>query len=179
MSGNEERPPMNQKPWYREPWLWFLIALILSSVGAGTTMVIIAMKNPDTVVRDDWYRDGRAIHRSLERDAEARRLGLVGELTVDELTGELFFELKGAGTERLERLEIELLHPTLEKLDQTVVLRRAGPGIRFRGDLDRFIAGRWLAAVIPLGEMEESQRWRLKKRISLPASDPIRFDPKE
>ncbi len=170
---------MDQKPWYREPWPWFLIALILSSMGAGITTVIIALKDPDPVVRDDWYRDGRAIHRFLERDAAARRLELVGELTVDELTGELFFELKGAGTEGLERLELELLHPTLEKLDQTVVLRRSGPGIRFRGELDRFIAGRWSVAVVPLGEMEESQSWRLKKRIVLPASDPIRFDPKE
>jgi hypothetical protein len=59
------------KPWYRQFWPWFLIALPATSVVAGLTTLAIAIRNQDSLVRDDWYKDGKAINQSLARDAEA------------------------------------------------------------------------------------------------------------
>ena len=50
----------NTKPWYREPWPWFLISLPATAVAAGITTVWIAATNADGLVVGDYYKAGDA-----------------------------------------------------------------------------------------------------------------------
>ena len=49
------------KPWYRQFWPWFIIALPASAVVAGLTTVWIAMQTTDSLVvqSDDGVRNAR------------------------------------------------------------------------------------------------------------------------
>ncbi|MCW8926282.1 MAG: FixH family protein [Xanthomonadales bacterium] len=43
----------DNRPWYRQFWPWFIIALPASAVVAGLLTLWIAMSNPDYLVIDD------------------------------------------------------------------------------------------------------------------------------
>ncbi|MDX2349593.1 MAG: FixH family protein, partial [Porticoccus sp.] len=45
---------MDTKPWYRQFWPWFLMALPGSVVIAGLTTVYIAFNGADTLVNDNY-----------------------------------------------------------------------------------------------------------------------------
>jgi hypothetical protein len=62
-------------PWYKQFWPWFLMALPASAVVAGIATVVIAMTNPDGLVKDDYYKAGLGINRTLEREQQAAALG--------------------------------------------------------------------------------------------------------
>ena len=58
-------------PWYRQFWPWFLILLPASVVVAGLTTLYIANRHADDLVVDDYYKDGLAINRQLEKKQRA------------------------------------------------------------------------------------------------------------
>ena len=65
----------NTPPWYRQFWPWFLIALPGSVVIASLVTVYIAFSGADSLVVDNYYRDGLAINQVLEQDRRAEALG--------------------------------------------------------------------------------------------------------
>ena len=65
---------IESKPWYRQFWPWFLIAIPSSSVVMGVVMINLAMSGNDSLVRKDWYKDGMAINQRMEK-----RLDVTGE----------------------------------------------------------------------------------------------------
>lgn len=152
-------------PWYRFFWVWFIVILLGTTISAALWTVRIAFENADSLVRDDWYADGTQINRRLEKEQAARRLGIRADLRVDAMTGEVSLELIGAGSEALESLRLELSHPTQASRDHVLLLERDSFG-RFRGQLERRIAGRWYAILGPGGEGADA--WRLTHTLQLP-----------
>ncbi len=144
-----------EKPWYRQFWPWFIMALPASAVVAGISTVVIAVKNQDSLVRDDWYKEGRAINQNMARDESAGRLGIVANVHVDALTGEITVSLKHDNPAQAtpSQLQLALSHPTQADADQSVVLLRGSDGI-YHGHLQRALHGRF---DIELGDSE----WRL------------------
>ena len=63
------------RPWYREPWPWFLMSLPATAVIAGVTTVVIAIQSADGMVVGDYYKAGLAINQTLQREALAAQLG--------------------------------------------------------------------------------------------------------
>ena len=43
----------DSKPWYRQPWVWFLIALPMTAVVGGLVTMYIAATTSDGLVVDD------------------------------------------------------------------------------------------------------------------------------
>ncbi|MDO8266777.1 MAG: FixH family protein [Moraxellaceae bacterium] len=149
------------KPWYRQFWPWFLIALPATSVVAGLSTLAIAILNQDSLVRDDWYKDGKAINQSLARDDAAAALGLSAELQMDHVTGEISAILVSAKSiPAPEILTLTLSHPTLATQDQSVVLTRRPDG-HYQGMLTHDLQGRHY---IELGNAE----WRLRSTRDFP-----------
>ena len=58
---------MDSQPWYRQFWPWFLIALPATVVVAGLTTWWIAAHKADSLVVDDYYKEGLAINRQLRK----------------------------------------------------------------------------------------------------------------
>jgi len=82
----------DSKPWYRQFWPWFLIAIPFSSVVMGVVMINLAISGKDSLVREDWYKDGMAINQRLDKQLKAKELGIKAELTLDKSSGDLFLD---------------------------------------------------------------------------------------
>jgi hypothetical protein len=72
-----------KRPWYREPWVWLMIALPASAVVAGMITIYLAVVTSDGLVVDDYYKRGKAINRVLARDMAAARYQLKATIDID------------------------------------------------------------------------------------------------
>ncbi|MBI5504996.1 MAG: FixH family protein [Deltaproteobacteria bacterium] len=161
------------KPWYRQFWPWFVIALPASAVVAGVATLVIALDNADSVVSEDWYRRGQSINQELARDAVAASEHISALLSVGP-DGSVTVEVDGGGAPGAA-LKLELHHPTDPERDSSTELRSDGRG-RFAGSIRRAVesapggaapvvaGGTWDVSLQPLGG-----DWRLHARVSLPA----------
>jgi hypothetical protein len=153
------------KPWYREPWPWFLISLPATAVIAGVTTVWIAATSADGLVVGDYYKAGLAINQTLARDDAARALALTATLQRDD--GALALTLAGRLQAWPDQLSLTLAHPTRQGLDQTLVLSHAGGG-RYRTSLPALPAGKWHAQLA-----DSASAWRLSGVLHTPFSQPV------
>jgi hypothetical protein len=60
--------PPPAPPWWKHGHLWLVIAGPVAVVVAGLTTVWIAVRSPDPVVAEDYYRRGMEINQTLARD---------------------------------------------------------------------------------------------------------------
>lgn len=151
-------------PWYRQFWPWFLIALPAISVVFSVATLVVAVRNADSLVRDDYYKAGLALNRefALERVAAARDLR--AELRVAD--GELVVALSGQGIDPRSELVLLLAHPTAAARDLELRLRAAPDG-GWRAALPAPLHGPWHASLAPAGG-----GWRLAARIDFDAASP-------
>jgi uncharacterized protein len=139
-------------PWYREPWPWILIALPLSAVIAGFATLIIAIEHQDGLVAEDYYKQGLAINRVLERESRAIALGLSAQVMI---SGErIRIGLAGAG-DLPATIVVRFIHPTRSGEDRSIVLEAIANGW-YEGAMPGMASGRWRVHV------EDDQGiWRL------------------
>lgn len=111
----------DQRPWYREPWVWFVAALPAVAVAASFAALGFAIATDDGVVAEDYYKQGLAVNQVLRREARARELHLAATAI---FSGRgVAIELSGA---KEAALRLRLIHPTRSGLDQTVMLTPSG-----------------------------------------------------
>jgi hypothetical protein len=54
--------------WWRHGHVWLVIAGPVAVVVAGVVTVLIALRHPDPVLAEDYYRRGIEMNRTLARD---------------------------------------------------------------------------------------------------------------
>ncbi len=146
-------------PWYRQFWPWFLLALPATAVIAGIATVIIAMQTHDTLVSDDYYKDGLAINQDLKREQLARDMGLKAHISVNR-RNELRIQMSASEPlAAFPALEIVLTHPTLASMDiaLTALIDRNGDYAVQQATIP---AGHWYIRIEAPG-----QDWRLNGSI--------------
>ncbi|MCA1978862.1 MAG: FixH family protein [Thiobacillus sp.] len=153
-----------RKPWYREPWPWFLMSLPATAVVAGIATVWIAFTNYDGLVVGDYYKAGLAINQTLARDDAARALGLAATLRTRD--GALNVALTGKPNAWPEQLTLTLAHPTHQGQDRTVILHHAGNGT-YRAAMPALHPGKWHAQLTDSGAT-----WRLAGGVRAPFDQP-------
>lgn len=153
-------PALHSKPWYREPWPWFLISLPASAVAAGLVTVWIAATSADGLVVGDYYKAGLAINQTLARDDAARALAL--SATIKSENGGLALALSGRMQAYPEQLILTLVHPTRQGMDQTLTLDHIGGG-RYRAALPLLPAGKWQVQLT-----DHEAAWRLGGVLHIP-----------
>lgn len=143
-------------PWYREPWMWLVIALPSAAVAGGVLTLVLAVSSRDELVRDDFRKEGLAIYLDPERDEAARRVGARARLSVDGSAG----TLRAAVTMDVGAMPGELVavlsHATRAEYDRLLSLRRAGPG-EYVATLDTLPSGHWYVELTPV-----DRSWRLR-----------------
>ena len=72
------------RPWFREPWVWLLIALPASAVLGGIVTIWLAVSTDDGLVADDYYKRGLEINKKLDRDSAANNYDLVANVQISE-----------------------------------------------------------------------------------------------
>lgn len=160
-----DRPDAVQ-PWYRQFWPWFVIALPTAVVIASIVTMIIAFTHKDSIVQDNYYKDGLAINQRLAQDERAAALGLEGQLSLDAVTGELRLALQGELAALPPALTLQFEHPLHATADFAVTLRAIGVAGDYRADLDQPIDGRWHTTLSPA-----SGEWRLRQTIEVGGAD--------
>jgi len=160
MAMSEPFPGGDTEPWYRQFWPWFIFSLPACVVVAGLVTVYIAIEGADDLVVDDYYKDGLAINRQLEKEQRARDLGITAQLS---FSGEQV-ALNVSGPVTAGELTLLLSHPMEADRDFSVALRRIAPG-SYQAVLPHPVGLHWHWIV----EMPPPDSWRLDGSIQ--ASD--------
>jgi len=148
------------KAWYKQFWPWFLIALPGSVVIASVATIIIAVKNPDSVVVDDYYKAGLGINRNLSREQLASQLGIKSQLKInDKRQATVILAAKEGAIPAA--LTLRFMHPTMADRDQAVLLTRIDT-MTFRGNVKPLSSGIWNIVI----ESDEPS-WRIQERINI------------
>lgn len=164
------------KPWYRQPWAWFLLTPLITIVIVMTAFISVSVKMADDVVVDNYSREGRMYNERLEQDLHAKTLNMHADIEFDLATFEAWMTL--TGDDDPESLVLLLQHPTEADLDQTVVLKRTATG-RYRGDLDASLAyRRYLQLFVGQSEADRTQSaWRLKAEMNFSEQQSVSLVP--
>lgn len=110
-------------PWYRQFWPWALMAGPAAVIVAGAVTLWLALRTPEALVVDDYYKQGKAIHLLMQRDQTARDWGLQAQWQrqADRIQVKMTASRDYAWP---EQLELQLLHPVDARQDQRLLLMR-------------------------------------------------------
>ena len=158
-------PQAPVRPWYRHRWPWFIMLGPAAVMLATAVTVWLAIRQPDAVVVDDYYRRGKAINQDLRRDRAATALRLAFTARYDAGNGVLEGRLESFGRPMRAPFRILFAHPTLPGKDLVLTARPDARGVA--------------AVRLPALEMthwrvvieDEGRAWRLARGWS-PASTP-------
>ncbi len=148
-------------PWYKQFWPWFIFMLPASVVVAGITTVFIAFNNADSLVVDDYYKQGLGINQVLEQDKMATTLAIEANTTIDALIGEVRVVLQGDFVEQPQTLLFQWIHPTIKERDFSLELKRS-PTNDYVGQLTTGVDGRWYLQL----SADTPEPWRLKTEVN-------------
>ncbi|NWO05500.1 MAG: FixH family protein [Alteromonadaceae bacterium] len=153
-------------PWYRQPWLWFLLAFPLAAITWGLGVLVFASSLDTSMVTDDYSKEGRGINMSIARDQKARDLGVAGSLDMSGRSAELSLETND-GAADFPYLVLNLYHPTHSDQDRVVQFQQRSNG-EYVGQIQQELEGRWYYDL-----QGPTNEWRVKGELRLPTSDNI------
>ena len=160
------------KPWYRQFWPWFIIALPAASVIGGLTTLWISLQTTDSLVlrSDDGVRN--ATDRRIAAERFATRAGLAALVDIDRDTGAVSVVMRSGdlGTVPPE-LEFELAHPAFADRDRLITLQKAMPDADgnpvWVGHFTTVPDGRFYASLKSGDTWRLSAEWRGEATITL------------
>ncbi|NVK39453.1 MAG: FixH family protein [Gammaproteobacteria bacterium] len=147
----------SQRPWYKEPYVWMLIGIPLSSVIVGIFFITISVQNKDTLVRDNYYKDGLAYNSELQWDKKAKQLDVRFEILIED--NEMHMKLMNSRQAAPATLKVSLGHPTIPEKDRESHLQLKQDNA-YIGFIDTLENGRYYLLI----ECAE-QQWRIRKDI--------------
>lgn len=161
--------PSHVKPWFKQFWPWFLIAVPLSSFIVGFVVIRFATNTTDSLVVDDYYKEGRAINANLDKEEHARYLNITSDLTIKD--GAIAVKFHSGIPQDGNALKLSFYHVTLQDKDISLLLSRDASGI-YRGFVDDSLAGKWRVTLTP-----HDEQWKIQNVLTLPYSGAMKFNP--
>ncbi|MCL1860868.1 MAG: FixH family protein [Proteobacteria bacterium] len=163
---------LDNQPWYKHGWPWFLFGLPAISVVIGISLYVAANNyNVDSIVYGDYAKDGKGVELRDERFAHARSLGLSAHATVRD--GEISVKLSAAQEKDLPAtLRLAIVHPTQDRFDQQVLLQRKQDGVYSGATTEPLHASRWLFQL-----EDEARTWSMTGGVSIPAETEVSIEP--
>lgn len=149
------------KPWFREPWFWFLVTFPLAAILWCIFMITMAITTENAMVTDDYSKEGRGINLEIARDQKAKDLGLYAQLQFEGQEISLHVDSFKGATD-FPYLILNLFHPTLSSEDRIIQLQADGSGY-YTAKLATPFTGRWYLDI-----RGPSNEWRLKGETHLP-----------
>lgn len=154
---SSSRPAVQERPWYREFWVWVVIALPLSVVIAGTATAVIAINGADALVVDDFQKVGLVARREGAQEFRAEELNVVVTASIDRDSGQVTARLQGDVTP--SALRIGLHHPTRRDLDRSATLLGDESGL-YRGNIGEDLQGHWYLRIT-----DADNGWRIRGKL--------------
>jgi hypothetical protein len=147
-----------QQAWYKQFWPWFLIILPLCAVVASFTTLNIALTHSDSLVAEDYYKDGKAINMDLSKVKYAKQLGI--QFSLEQANNEILLTQHG-GPAYLAALKVEFYHPTMAEKDMKLTATADASNV-YRITVPAALSGPWEVRL----ESYDSQ-WRIHQRVEL------------
>ncbi|WP_375754027.1 FixH family protein [Vibrio sp. HN007] len=152
------------KPWYKQFWPWFLIALPLCVVIASFTTLAIFSKNSVNLVAEDYYKKGKAINIDLSRVNAAS--GLKIKASVHTEGNQVIVDFDKGELNHYPALNVIFTHRTLANQDFHVLLSSDANGV-YRHTLEEQITGPWFVELEP-----HTKEWLVQGKVTFPSSTP-------
>ena len=150
------------KPWYKQNWLWFVLSVPIASVILSSIMVYVAVEGKDSLVSDNYYKDGMGINQTIEQDRMAKNLNLQPKITIS-TDGQARVELDTSKLPAQAYLTLKILHPTIKADD--VIVKLLPTEKAFVADVPQNLQGR---RYIDLYSFDET--WRIREEVTVPLS---------
>ena len=170
-------------PWHREPWAWYILGILLVTFAWGGVQLYTAFTHRDSVVIDDYYKNGKAINQDMTRIHNARSLGIEGTLTIDELIGEVRVQLTGKPEQWPQKLSLSFLSPVFNDKDKTLLLNRtfstkdASQAPVYVGQLEALVSGRYYLQLETLDEfipeVGYESGWKITQESRVTPGSPV------
>jgi hypothetical protein len=119
----DQAPP----PWYRQFWVWLVLAILGWGVVSSTITLSVALRNPPQMMTGDYQRLGKALVDTHARADRAEALGLSGLLGMKPDSWSLAVQAFDP-TALPDTLLLLVQHPTDAARDRQLLLRRAADG---------------------------------------------------
>lgn len=145
------------KPWYKQFWPWFIISLPAAAVIAGLITVYIAFKNADSLVVDEYYKEGKAINLRTALLKKASELGY--QPTLERLEGNFIILKFGENKPSDGSLVLDFVHPTSSDKDFGMQLNLQKDG-SYQGLAPNNTAGRWYL------RLSDGSTWLIKTELA-------------
>ncbi len=176
----------DSQPWYKNYMvIIFVIGLPAFVVVACIYFVYYSYQIRDSVVRDDWYMDGKTLYHDVSRDKLTYDLDLHGQMQFDD-NGDITFYLNypeqslqsgkllnGTPLTYPDELALSISHATDIKKDRDVILQHQS-GNKYSAkaaDIDPLKAKYYLQV-----SHDGQDDWRMRDVAKLPRAE-VSFDP--
>lgn len=175
----------DSQPWYKNYMvIIFVIGLPAFVVVACIFFVYYSYQIRDSVVRDDWYMDGKTLYHDVSRDKLTYDLDIHGDMRFSD-SGDIIFYLNypeqsmqtgtlknGTALTYPDTLDLSISHATDIKKDRDVVLtHQEGNKYTAQVDIDPLTAKYYLQV-----SSDGADDWRMRDVARLPRSK-VSFDP--
>ncbi|RTE67642.1 hypothetical protein EH243_01460 [Amphritea opalescens] len=142
-------------PWYKQPWLWFILAPLIATVLYSTVYITASVVTNDGVVLEEYTKSAKSFHEGSSLKEAAQALGLNGTLRFDTVAGDINLELLSSTDASLPaQLKLVIGHPTKASLDINVTLNQIRPGY-YGGELQSVLKGNKRLIISPLDKQWE------------------------
>lgn len=121
-------------------------------VVAALVTVVLASRYADDLVADDYYRDGLAINKRLQRERAATQRGMEARFTILERR----LQIRLNGIEQMDELRLALYHPVEANRDFSLTLDASAPGF-YLASLPAAVAPNWQWSL----DAGDGSDWRL------------------
>lgn len=174
--------------WYKNYMvLVFVIGLPLLVVVACIYLVVYSVKIQDSVVRDDWYMDGKTLYQDVSRDTLMYELGITADMTIHK-DGQIDYYLNypkenlnahqqtdDTSLSYPKTLKLNFSHATDANKDRsTTLIHQANNHYLAKVDLDALPAKYYVQV-----SHEQTPNWRMRQITKLPApmTTNLQFEP--
>lgn len=144
--------------WYKEPYMFLVIGIPLTAVAVGMVMLYNALNGQDSLISDSYYKDGRIYIQNKTAINQAKSM-LIGAVLEPQDSG-LSITISGTFDQAPNILKAQFIHPTLQTLDQDVLLQKYPDG-SYKGAAEADLDGRWR-----LWLSSPEQGWMLQESIN-------------
>ena len=155
------------KPWYKQFWPWFLIALPATVVVASFVTLGIFSKNSVSLVAEDYYKKGKGINVDISRVNVTKELGL--KASVHSEGNAVVIEFDKGQLEHYPAITAMFAHRTLPDHDFTKLVTSDARGV-YRFTLDDALQGPWFVELTP-----HDEEWLIQGRIEFPTSAAVQL----
>ncbi len=160
MNNKSNTPP---GPWYKQPWLWFILAPIIAVVIYGTFFLYLSIVTHDGIVKDDYYKMARGHFVDTSRSETAIKLGLGATLQLDNVTGDLMLQFASKTEASPDYLALSIVHPTHQQYDQIITLKQVPGSQAYTGSLKTSLKGKRYLIL-----QDDTAAWNLRAEILPP-----------